>query len=115
MHTALQQLGADRYTLMGHSIAGIYALQYSTVFAEELIAFVGIDSSVPGQSGWDEAVPSDGLVALRDLRLAFALRAAGSPEFAGQVVSFDGEHFLHHTRSEEIAVVPQRTADTLTA
>ncbi|WP_323825588.1 alpha/beta hydrolase, partial [Pseudomonas aeruginosa] len=51
VHSALQRLGVERYVLMGHSIAGIYALHYSTLYPEELVAFVGIDSSVPGQPG----------------------------------------------------------------
>ena len=73
VHEALQQLGVDRYVLMGHSIAGIYALSYAAEYADELVAFVGIDSSVPNQPGWDEPIPTDGLVALRDLGVIRAL------------------------------------------
>ncbi|QYM76329.1 alpha/beta fold hydrolase [Leucobacter luti] len=75
LHEALQQLGIERYVLMGHSIAGIYALEYSRVFPDELIAFVGIDSSVPDQPGWDEPVPTSGLAELRDLGILRALTA----------------------------------------
>ncbi|KQR19032.1 alpha/beta hydrolase [Agreia sp. Leaf335] len=73
VHEALQYLGIDRYVLMGHSIAGIYALSYAADYADELIAFVGIDSSVPNQPGWDEPIATDGLVALRDLGVIRAL------------------------------------------
>jgi len=83
VHAALQQLGVDRYVLMGHSIAGIYALQYSALHADELIAFVGIDSSVPDQPGWNEPVPTDGLVALRDLGILRVMAAVSGDPYAG--------------------------------
>ncbi|MCU6340031.1 alpha/beta hydrolase, partial [Enterobacter quasiroggenkampii] len=44
IHEALRQLRIDRYTLMGHSIAGIYALDYVDKYPQEVKAFVGIDS-----------------------------------------------------------------------
>ncbi|EGL17147.1 MULTISPECIES: alpha/beta hydrolase [unclassified Paenibacillus] len=57
MHEALQQLHIDRYTLMGHSIAGIYGLDYVNKYPNEVSAFVGIDSSVPTQPGMDVKFP----------------------------------------------------------
>ncbi|MED3576139.1 alpha/beta hydrolase, partial [Cytobacillus praedii] len=51
IHEALLQLNIDRYTLMGHSIAGIYGLDYVNKYPNEVSAFVGIDSSVPTQGG----------------------------------------------------------------
>ncbi|WNS41380.1 alpha/beta hydrolase [Paenibacillus sp. MMS20-IR301] len=57
LHEALQQLGIQRYTLMGHSIAGIYGLEYVNQYQDEVSAFVGIDSSVPTQGGMDEDQP----------------------------------------------------------
>lgn len=83
VHEALQQLGVDRYVLMGHSISGIYALEYSEMYSDELVAFVGIDSSVPDQPGWDEPVPTDGLVQLRTLGLLRVLSAIGGDTYAG--------------------------------
>lgn len=83
VHEALRYLGVDRYVLMGHSIAGIYALEYSSLYADELIAFVGIDSSVPGQPGWDEPAPTDGLAALRDLGILRVLAAVSGDPYAG--------------------------------
>ncbi|MBU8865332.1 alpha/beta fold hydrolase [Paenarthrobacter aromaticivorans] len=67
LHEALQYLGIDRYVLMGHSMAGIYALTYSAAYSSELIAFVGLDSSVPDQPGWDDPIATAGMVALKDL------------------------------------------------
>ncbi|MEY9094862.1 alpha/beta fold hydrolase [Paenibacillus sp. RC84] len=57
IHEALQQLHIDRYTLMGHSIAGIYGLDYVNKYPNEVSAFVGIDSSVPTQPGMDVKFP----------------------------------------------------------
>ncbi|NOU83517.1 alpha/beta fold hydrolase [Paenibacillus sp. LMG 31459] len=57
IHEALQQLGIKRYTLMGHSIAGIYGLDYVNKYTDEVTAFVGIDSSVPTQGGMDAEMP----------------------------------------------------------
>ncbi|WP_260982842.1 alpha/beta fold hydrolase [Lysinibacillus fusiformis] len=57
IHEALQILKIDRYILMGHSISGIYALDYVNKYENEVSAFVGIDSSVPRQYG-DKVVES---------------------------------------------------------
>lgn len=83
VHEALQYLGVDHYVLMGHSIAGIYALTYSAAYANELIAFVGIDSSVPDQPGWNEAIPTRVLVALRSLGITRALASIAADPYAG--------------------------------
>ncbi|GAF11164.1 hypothetical protein JCM19046_1664 [Bacillus sp. JCM 19046] len=56
-HEALQSLGIDEYILMGHSIAGIYGLDYVNKYEDEVQAFVGIDTSVPTQGGMDEELP----------------------------------------------------------
>ncbi|MCQ6562769.1 alpha/beta hydrolase [Paenibacillus mendelii] len=57
IHEALQSLKIDRYILMGHSIAGIYGLDYVNKYENEVSAFVGIDSSVPTQGGMDVEFP----------------------------------------------------------
>lgn len=57
IHEALQQLDIDRYTLMGHSIAGIYGMAYVNKYPDEVRAFAGIDSSVPTQAGMDVEFP----------------------------------------------------------
>lgn len=83
VHEALQRLGVDRYALLGHSIAGVYALEYSERYADELTAFVGIDSSVPDQPGWDTPVATDGLAQLRDLGLLRVASALGGDAYEG--------------------------------
>lgn len=57
IHEALQSLKIDRYILAGHSIAGIYGIDYVNRFPEEVTAFVGVDSSVPTQPGMDDKMP----------------------------------------------------------
>lgn len=49
IHECLQKLNIKKYTLMGHSIAGIYGLEYVNQYEKEVKAFVGIDTSVPQQ------------------------------------------------------------------
>ncbi|SEI41764.1 Pimeloyl-ACP methyl ester carboxylesterase [Arthrobacter sp. yr096] len=69
VHTALEALGVDRYVLMGHSIAGIYGIEYAARYPQEVSAFVGIDSSVPGQPGMDAGFPTGLLSAAKNLGL----------------------------------------------
>ncbi|WP_334149599.1 alpha/beta fold hydrolase [Microbacterium sp.] len=83
IHAALQQLGVDRYTLMGHSISGIYALTYTAVYQDEVTAFVGIDSSVPDQPGSDEAIPTSVIVTLGNLGITRILSGVAEDPYAG--------------------------------
>lgn len=54
IHQGLADLKIERYTLMGHSISGIYSLDYINRYPDEVTAFVGIDSSVPDQPGGED-------------------------------------------------------------
>ncbi|MFJ4267054.1 alpha/beta hydrolase [Paenarthrobacter nicotinovorans] len=76
VHGALQSLHVSRYILMGHSIAGIYGIDYVKRYPDEVTGFVGIDTSVPGQPGMDTEFPT-GLMAVAKnlglLRLVTAL------------------------------------------
>ncbi len=83
VHEALQYLGVDRYALMGHSISGIYALAYVERFRDEVTAFVGIDSSVPGQPGGEEPIPTDAVVLLDELGITRALQSIAPDPYAG--------------------------------
>ncbi|MGE7113756.1 alpha/beta fold hydrolase [Lysinibacillus sp. NPDC047702] len=47
IHEALQRRHIERYILMGHSISGLYGLDYVNKYPNEVSAFVGLDSSVP--------------------------------------------------------------------
>lgn len=49
IHQISKELGISRYTLMGHSIAGLYAVNYAQTYKNEMEGFVGIDSSTPEQ------------------------------------------------------------------
>ncbi|MDR6690772.1 pimeloyl-ACP methyl ester carboxylesterase [Microbacterium sp. 1154] len=83
VHTALEYLGVDRYTLMGHSISGIYALTYVEAYRDEVTAFVGIDSSVPDQPGGDAPIATDSLALLDTLGVTRALRAFTPDPYEG--------------------------------
>lgn len=56
LHQCLQQLGVERYYLMGHSISGLYTLCYANIYTDEVLGVIGIDPSVPRQ---DEFEPFD--------------------------------------------------------
>ncbi|MGV8881249.1 MAG: alpha/beta fold hydrolase [Rhodoglobus sp.] len=83
VHAALAALDVDRYVLMGHSIAGIYALDYIERFPDEVSAFVGIDSSVPGQPETDEVLPIADLKVMKDLGLLRLLQSGSPGEYDG--------------------------------
>ena len=49
IHEIVSKFHHKQYILMGHSMSGIYSLYYSNQYPNEVIAFIGIDSSVPKQ------------------------------------------------------------------
>lgn len=80
VHEALQQLGINRFILMGHSIAGIYGLDYVNKYPGEVTAFAGIDTSVPTQGGMDAKLPIQGFRLLNKSGLQrLALKISGDP------------------------------------
>lgn len=83
VHEALQYLGVERYALMGHSIAGVYALSYSASYGNELIAWIGIDSSVPDQPGWNEPLPSQAITTFKNLGITRVLASIAPDPYAG--------------------------------
>ncbi|QUL55791.1 alpha/beta hydrolase [Paenibacillus tritici] len=83
IHEALQQLGIKRYTLMGHSIAGIYGLDYVNKYTDEVTAFVGIDSSVPTQGGMDDEMPVGMFKFLDQSGIMRLLKKVGGDAYAG--------------------------------
>jgi len=85
VHEALQQLNINRYILMGHSITGIYGINYVNKYPNEVTAFVGIDSSVPTQPGMDVKFPLKTFAFLKKSglqRLAVKLGASPYAELA---------------------------------
>lgn len=83
IHEALQSLDVDRYVLMGHSIAGLYAIEYTTRYADEVTAFVGIDTSVPGQPNMDTVFPTGLLAAAKNLGLIRLVSSAAGDGLDG--------------------------------
>lgn len=44
-----KKIGVDKYYLMAHSLGGIYALQWALDHSNDVLGFIGLDVSVPGQ------------------------------------------------------------------
>ncbi|MCD9025212.1 alpha/beta hydrolase [Cohnella silvisoli] len=89
IHEALQSLNIDRYILMGHSIAGIYGLDYVNKYENEVSAFVGIDSSVPTQGGMDAEFPIGTFKLLKKSGFARLVMKLSADPYAG--LPFDDE------------------------
>ncbi|GGG58334.1 alpha/beta hydrolase [Paenibacillus radicis (ex Gao et al. 2016)] len=83
VHEALQALKIDRYILMGHSIAGIYGIDYVNKYENEVIAFAGIDSSVPTQPGMDVKFDTGKLKLLRESGFGRLLLKIGGSAYDG--------------------------------
>ncbi|WP_397386489.1 alpha/beta fold hydrolase [Paenibacillus terrigena] len=87
IHEALQQLNINRYMFMGHSIAGIYGIDYVNKYPNEVTAFVGIDSSVPTQPGMDVKFPLKNLELLKKSGLLRLMMNLGADPYTG--LAFD--------------------------
>lgn len=81
VHSALAALGIDSYVLGGHSIAGLYAIEYVERYRDEVTAFVGIDTSLPGQPGTDTAFPTGLFAAAKSLGVVRLLSALGGDPY----------------------------------
>ncbi|ORX59113.1 alpha/beta-hydrolase [Piromyces finnis] len=44
-HTCVQKLGVKKYYLMAHSFGGIYSLAYSNEYSEEVLGYIGLDTT----------------------------------------------------------------------
>lgn len=69
IHEVTKSLSLDSFILMGHSISGIYGMNYVNTYPDEVNAFVGIDTSVPNQP-W----PGNPTLAIDFLRHSGTLR-----------------------------------------
>ena len=49
LHGLMQHLDFDSYTILGHSISGVYILDYANRYPNEVEAFIGIDATLPRQ------------------------------------------------------------------
>lgn len=79
VHAALRTLGIENYVLMGHSIAGIYGIEFAKRYPDEVSAFVGIDTSVPGQPHMDTVFSTELMAAAKNLGLVRLLTAISGP------------------------------------
>ncbi|MGV2884379.1 alpha/beta fold hydrolase [Paenibacillus taichungensis] len=95
VHEALQQLNINEYILMGHSIAGIYGIDYVNKYPNEVTAFVGIDSSVSTQPGMDAKLPTKMFGFLKKSGLQRLVVKFGGDPYAG--LPFD-EHTVEQMK-----------------
>lgn len=121
-HSALQQLGVDDYVLMGHSIAGLYGIQFANRYPDEVRAFVGIDSSVPGQPGSDTELPVGLFGVAKNLglaRLIASIRGTGydeavySEEARAQIALLTDRNTLSPTYLNAMSLLPVNFRDAL--
>lgn len=106
IHEALGRLGADRYVLMGHSIAGLYGVEYTERYPDEVIAFAGIDTSVPKQGGMDTELPEGLFAFLRESGMMRLLtRLSGDPY---EKLGYDAE------MSKQIRMITNRVSNNPT-
>jgi len=94
IHEAVAALDIDSYVLMGHSIAGIYAIDYAARYPDEVTAFVGIDSSVPGQPNMDTQFPTGLLGAAKSLGLLRLISAGADAGYSTPAYSDDAREQL---------------------
>ncbi|HEX3077879.1 MAG TPA: alpha/beta hydrolase, partial [Lachnospiraceae bacterium] len=89
------KLGYSKYTIMAHSLSGLYSIYYTNKYPNEVEAFVGIDSSVPKQAQYDE--PTKNLIGQYKLqRLLYdagIIRLLAAIDSEGVVPQMKGYHF----------------------
>ena len=81
LHGLISSLGYDRYTLMGHSISGMYAVYYANTYTDEVEAFIGIDASVPAQTKMDTWYAKPKNMSILYNVLSFAVEKTGIYRF----------------------------------
>lgn len=122
VHAALQALDVDRYILMGHSIAGLYGIEYANRYPDEVSAFIGIDTSVPGQPNMDTVFPTDLMGAAKSLGLVRLLTAISGPgydfpaysdEARAQIALIRNRTSLSATYLDEMAHIRTNFADAI--
>ena len=89
VHKVVEAEGLKNYILMGHSIFGVYSLNYIQTYPDEVEAFVGIDSSIPAQSGADDN--QEGTISLLSKSGLFRLLSSASPDMLGTPAGIDAE------------------------
>lgn len=106
VHEALGQLGVDRYVLMGHSIAGLYGVEYTKRYPDEVIAFAGIDTSVSTQGGMDAELPEGLFTFLRESGMMRLLTQLGGDPY--EKLGYDAE------MSKQIRMITNRVSNNPT-
>ncbi|GAA1595865.1 alpha/beta hydrolase [Leucobacter chromiireducens] len=107
IHAAVQHFDVAEYVLMGHSITGLYALEYVANYPDEVTAFVGIDTSVPEQPGMDQ-VPAiiQAAPAIRGLGLLRVMTALGGDPLAENPAYTDTDRERIHVTTMKNSMAP---------
>lgn len=87
IHKVIEAEGLKNYILMGHSIFGVYSLDYIQTYPNEVKAFVGIDSSLPAQGDADDN--QEGMISLLSKSGLFRLLAHVNPDMLGIPLGID--------------------------
>jgi len=66
LHELMQHLGYDRYTIIAHSMAGLYSLYYANQYPDEVETFIGIDAAAPAPI---EEADHEAYAAAKNLRI----------------------------------------------
>ncbi|PYE48072.1 alpha/beta hydrolase [Paenibacillus barcinonensis] len=106
IHEAVEQLGLKRYILMGHSITGLYGVSYVKQYPDEVMAFVGIDSSVPNQPGMDVKLPLKSMQFLQSSGLMRLLKKLSADPY-------DAMDYDEHTK-EQMNLISNQVATNST-
>lgn len=49
LHEVIQKLGYKNYIICSHSISGVYSIYYLKKYQDEVVGFIGMDTSVPNE------------------------------------------------------------------
>ena len=102
LHGLIASLGYEKYTLMGHSISGMYAVYYANEYTDEVEAFIGIDASVPAQTKSDMWYAKPKNMSILYNVLSFAVEKTGIYRFMTEL-SFKETRNAIPTLSDEEA------------
>ncbi|WP_438448077.1 alpha/beta fold hydrolase [Gorillibacterium sp. sgz5001074] len=102
LHMLLHTLGYTKYTIMAHSLSGLYSVYYTNKYPGEVEAFVGIDSSVPKQALYDEPAKS----AMTSYKIQRLLYDAGMIRL---LAAFDSEGIVPRIKGYEYSQEDTKT------
>lgn len=101
LHSLIKSLGYEKYTLMGHSISGMYCLYYSNIYTDEVEAFIGIDASVPAQTQMDSWMAKPKNIKVVYHILSYAVEKTGIYRFMTELSFKDSRNSIPTLSDQE--------------